>query len=86
MGPHRDDRRDGDGAPDDIAGAPRIAPIQCVIVPIVVKQSDAANKAQADTCAEMVAALGARVRVKPDDRTNYNPGWKYNHWELKGAA
>ena len=65
---------------------PRIAPIQCVIVPIVVKQSDAANKAQADMCAEMVAALGAAgVRVKLDDRTNYNPGWKYNHWELKGV-
>ena len=65
---------------------PRIAPIQCVIVPIVVKQSDAANKAQADMCAEMVAALGAAgIRVKLDDRTNYNPGWKYNHWELKGV-
>ena len=65
---------------------PRIAPIQCVIVPIVVKQSDAANKAQADMCAEMVAALSAAgVRVKLDDRTNYNPGWKYNHWELKGV-
>ena len=65
---------------------PRIAPIQCVIVPIVVKQSDAANKAQADMCAEMVAALSAAgIRVKLDDRTNYNPGWKYNHWELKGV-
>ena len=65
---------------------PRIAPIQCVIVPIVVKQSDAANKAQADMCAEMVAALSAvGIRVKLDDRTNYNPGWKYNHWELKGV-
>ena len=65
---------------------PRIAPIQCVIVPIVVKQSDAATKAQADMCAEMVAALGAAgIRVKLDDRTNYNPGWKYNHWELKGV-
>ena len=20
-----------------------------------------------------------------DDRDNYNPGWKYNHWELKGV-
>ena len=20
-----------------------------------------------------------------DDRENYNPGWKYNHWELKGV-
>lgn len=20
-----------------------------------------------------------------DDRDNYNPGWKYNNWELKGV-
>jgi prolyl-tRNA synthetase len=20
-----------------------------------------------------------------DARDNYNPGWKYNHWELKGV-
>ena len=24
------------------------------------------------------------IRVKLDDRANYNPGWKYNYWELKG--
>ena len=27
----------------------------------------------------------AKVRVNVDDRDNYNPGWKYNHWELKGV-
>lgn len=25
------------------------------------------------------------VRAKLDDRENYTPGWKYNHWELKGV-
>ena len=25
------------------------------------------------------------MRVKWDDRENYNPGWKYNFWELKGV-
>jgi prolyl-tRNA synthetase len=25
------------------------------------------------------------VRVHIDDRDNYTPGWKYNHWELKGV-
>lgn len=25
------------------------------------------------------------VRVQIDLRDNYNPGWKYNHWELKGV-
>lgn len=24
------------------------------------------------------------VRVTTDTRDNYTPGWKYNHWELKG--
>lgn len=25
----------------------------------------------------------AGVRTKIDDRENYSPGWKFNHWELK---
>lgn len=24
------------------------------------------------------------VRVYIDDRENYKPGWKFNHWEVKG--
>ncbi len=28
------------------------------------------------------AALACFLQV--DDRPNYTPGWKYNHWELKG--
>lgn len=27
----------------------------------------------------------AGVRVTVDDRANYTPGWKYNHWEVKGV-
>jgi prolyl-tRNA synthetase len=27
----------------------------------------------------------AGVRVVYDDRDNYNPGWKFNHWEVKGV-
>lgn len=27
----------------------------------------------------------ASIRVKVDDRVNYSPGWKYNHYELKGV-
>ena len=27
----------------------------------------------------------ADLRVHVDLRDNYNPGWKYNHWELKGV-
>jgi len=25
------------------------------------------------------------IKCKIDDRDNYNPGWKFNHWELKGV-
>ena len=25
------------------------------------------------------------MRVELDDRDNYNPGWKYNYWELRGV-
>jgi prolyl-tRNA synthetase len=25
------------------------------------------------------------VRVQVDDRDNYNPGWKFNNWEMKGV-
>ena len=27
----------------------------------------------------------AGVKSKLDDRENYTPGWKYNHWEVKGV-
>merc|ERR1711937_875789 len=34
---------------------------------------------------EVVANLTKKgISVKLDDRENYNPGWKFNHWELKG--
>lgn len=25
------------------------------------------------------------MRVETDVRTNYTPGWKYNHWEMRGV-
>merc|ERR1712086_245706 len=35
---------------------------------------------------EVAASLKqAGLKVKVDDRENYNPGWKFNHWELKGV-
>ena len=63
---------------------PRVAMIQVVIVPITYKE-DTEN-----TIVSKVRELGdilkaAGVRVFVDDRENYNPGWKYNHWEIKGV-
>lgn len=64
---------------------PRVAPIQVVVVPIPFKNQDEVEEifAKAD---EIVAKLtDAGVRIEADKRRVYTPGWKYNHWELKGV-
>jgi len=63
---------------------PRVAPIQVVIVPIHFANSD--NTGIDDKGRELSQSLqNVGIRVRFDDRDNYNPGWKYNHWELKGV-
>ncbi|CAH1186812.1 unnamed protein product [Phyllotreta striolata] len=67
---------------------PRIASVQVVIVPcgITVALSDAARAQLQSSCEALEGELkGAGVRVKGDYRDNYSPGWKFNHWELKGV-
>eukprot|EP01132_Coremiostelium_polycephalum_P005108 gene5108-6358_t len=63
---------------------PRISPIQVVIIPLYFKDGDSAA---VDKCAKDVLdqLKAAGVRAHLDDRTTYNPGHKYNHWELKGV-
>lgn len=61
---------------------PRIAPVHVVIVPIYFKEKDDALN-QAEKLAATLLAQG--VRVETDLRENYTPGWKFNHWELKGV-
>ena len=47
---------------------------------------DADRAALYDECKEYETQLkAAGVRVKADLRENYSPGWKFNHWELKGV-
>jgi len=61
---------------------PRVAPVQCVFVPIFFKDT----KGLIDQCEVLSKELqAAGVRTHGDYRDNYNPGWKYNHWELKGV-
>lgn len=64
---------------------PRVAPTQAVIVPIVYKDKDEIELIYntADELAKVLTAAGVRVEV--DARRGYTPGWKYNHWELKGV-
>jgi prolyl-tRNA synthetase len=60
---------------------PRIAPYQVVIVPIPGKDGQAVR----ERAAALAADLGARFRVKLDDRDQYTPGWKFNEWEMRGV-
>ncbi|KAK3278311.1 hypothetical protein CYMTET_13745 [Cymbomonas tetramitiformis] len=66
---------------------PRVAPIQVVVINIPnAKLSADDQKALAEGANGLADTLrGAGVRVKLDTRENYTPGWKYNHWELKGV-
>lgn len=57
-----------------------------VIVPvgITATSTDATRQLIKTKCAEFEEGLKkAGVRVKLDNRENYSPGWKFNHWELK---
>jgi prolyl-tRNA synthetase len=72
---------------------PRLAPIHVAIVPIFRKEEEkratveAANRLAADLCAR---PMGEWLNydplvVKVDDRDQYQPGYKFNEWELKGV-
>jgi len=66
---------------------PRVAPVQVVVIPIPNSKLTAEQQVQLKAgAAQLHAALGAAsLRSKLDDRDNYTPGWKYNHYELKGT-
>ena len=62
-----------------------MAVTQAVVVPIPnAKLSAEQHAAISAKAAEIRGVLvEAGVRAHLDDRDNYTPGWKYNHWELK---
>ena len=63
---------------------PRVAQVQVVFVPITYKDDD--TTVLHDKIAELTKALRSEgIRATFDDRENYNPGWKFNHWEVKGT-
>jgi len=72
---------------------PRLAPIHVVIVPIYRKPGEkTAVLAAAEELAKAIRDLPLRewlsyesVTVKIDDREQYQPGFKFNEWELKGV-
>jgi len=63
---------------------PRIAPIQVVIIPIFYKEVE--MEAILKKAKEILRILQENgISALLDDRTEYTPGWKFNHWELKGV-
>jgi prolyl-tRNA synthetase len=61
---------------------PNIAPIQIAIVPIYKDD----NKAKVlEFATGLKEQLAGKYRVKLDNRENLTPGFKFNHWELKGV-
>ncbi|KFQ41391.1 Bifunctional glutamate/proline--tRNA ligase, partial [Nestor notabilis] len=67
---------------------PRVACVQVVIIPcgITNSLSEEDKEALLKKCNEYCSRLlGVNIRVRADLRDNYSPGWKFNHWELKGV-
>ena len=62
---------------------PKIAPVQIVIVPIYKEEKE--KELVLQNAQELENALKDNFRVKVDNRDQYSPGWKFNHWELKGV-
>jgi len=60
---------------------PKVAPIQVVIVPIAPKGDIEVIK-MADRVGEELKSAGLRVQV---DKRDASPGFKFNHWDLKGV-
>ncbi|KAM9297361.1 bifunctional glutamate/proline--tRNA ligase isoform 2-T2 [Morus bassanus] len=67
---------------------PRVACVQVVIIPcgITNSLSEEDKEALLKKCNEYRNRLiSVNIRVRADLRDNYSPGWKFNHWELKGV-
>lgn len=62
---------------------PKLAPYQVVIVPIY--KTDEEKGTVLERCKQIEAQLKDHVRVHLDNRDNYTPGYKFNHWEVRGV-
>ncbi|XP_063299887.1 bifunctional glutamate/proline--tRNA ligase isoform X2 [Pelobates fuscus] len=67
---------------------PRVACVQVIIIPCGITNtlSEEDRDALIKKCNEYLKRLlNVDVRARADLRDNYSPGWKFNHWELKGV-
>ena len=59
---------------------PKVAPIQVVVVPVMMKKEGVVEKTT-----EVYEKLKQEFRAEIDLRENYTPGYKFNDWELRGV-
>ncbi|XP_045443070.1 bifunctional glutamate/proline--tRNA ligase isoform X1 [Pipistrellus kuhlii] len=67
---------------------PRVACVQVVIIPCGITNalSEEDRDALIAKCNDYRRRLlSVNIRARADLRDNYSPGWKFNHWELKGV-
>lgn len=65
---------------------PKVAPYQVVIVPIPPRKGGDWNEAILPKAREVAATLrDAGVRVHLDDRDQFQTGYKYSDWEMRGV-
>jgi prolyl-tRNA synthetase len=67
---------------------PRVAQIQVIVVPVGITVKTSAEQRQvifqkAQELSDKLKQGG--IKSKADLRENYTPGYKFNHWELKGV-
>ncbi len=63
---------------------PRLAPVQVVIIPIGMQDPRASQVMEAsEAMAKELLSMGVRASV--DSRDNMSPGFKFNHWEVRGV-
>lgn len=67
---------------------PRVAPVQVVLVPVGINRNMTEVDKQSlytDTHAIADRLRAAGIRVQIDSRDEFSPGYKFNHWELRGV-
>ncbi|XP_046400406.1 bifunctional glutamate/proline--tRNA ligase isoform X2 [Ischnura elegans] len=67
---------------------PKVAAVEVVIIPcgLTVSMGEKEKRELLASCADLESQLAKHgIRVRGDYRINYSPGWKFNHWELKGV-
>lgn len=68
---------------------PKVASKQIVIIPCGITSStpELEKNHLISVCNELLNRLKNEVQIRAilDDGDHYSPGWKFNHWELKGV-